>query len=61
VTSAENAQVREPARVLVQTGGPASNGVGPEIAPRVPCRVLGVQGVDLRDLISAKAGRLGGG
>ena len=47
MTGAENALVREPARVLAQTGGPAVDVIVPETATRVPCRVLCVQGVDL--------------
>jgi hypothetical protein len=49
VTGAENAQVREPTRVLVQTGGSAVDVIGPETVARVPRRVLGAQGVNLRN------------
>ena len=36
VTGAENAQVREPARVLIQTGRPAVDVIGPEALGMVP-------------------------
>ena len=48
MTGSENAQVREPARVLVQTSRPTFDSIGREILLRVQCRVLSVQGVDLR-------------